>query len=304
MDLELAEDLGTLLSLERVDRDLFRARNANYGPRQTLYGGQVAAQCLLAAAATVEPGRLPHSLHGYFLRAGRLDLPIILEVDRDRDGRSFSARHVIAVQEGEVIFSMITSFHVEREGTEFDAAPRREVPPPEEVRRFPWNTVIEVREVTPTDFLKGVFSDCVWVRSATPLGDDPLLHRAALTFVSDLGTGFGQQERALIGRGGPSIDHSVWFHENLRGDDWMLVDLRPMKARSARGVYYGSVRDREGRLGATVHQEQLLLPGHASDMLREQAEQAAQAAADREAAVDTREPGDVRDAHDRHPSGH
>ena len=304
MELELAEDLGALLNLERVDRDLFRARNANYGPRQTLYGGQVAAQCLLAAAATVEPGRLPHSLHGYFLRAGRLDLPVILEVDRDRDGRSFSARHVIAVQDGEVIFSMITSFHVEREGTEFDAAPRREVAPPEEVRKFPWHTVIEVREVTPTNLLKGVFSDCVWVRSATPLGDDPLLHRAALTFVSDLGTGFGQQDRSLVGRGGPSIDHSVWFHEDIRGDDWMLVDLRPVKARSARGMYTGSVRDRTGRLGATVAQEQLMLPGSASDMMREQAEQAAQAAADREVAVDTREPGDVRWAQDRHPSGH
>ena len=113
MELELADDLATLLTLERVDRDLFRGRNANYGPRQTLYGGQVAAQCLLAAAATVEPDRLPHSFHGYFLRAGRVDLPVIFEVDRDRDGRSFSARHVVAVQDGEVIFSMITSFHVE-----------------------------------------------------------------------------------------------------------------------------------------------------------------------------------------------
>jgi acyl-CoA thioesterase-2 len=131
MDLELARDLGSLLTLERVDRDLFRGRNANYGPRQTLYGGQVAAQCLLAAAATVEPGRLPHSFHGYFLRAGRSDLPVVLEVDRDRDGRSFSARHVVALQEGEVIFSMVTSFHEESDGAVFDDAPRREAPAPD-----------------------------------------------------------------------------------------------------------------------------------------------------------------------------
>src|SRR5580658_7634403 len=130
MDPDRAEDLPSLLTLERVDRDLFRGRNANYGPRQTLYGGQVAAQCLLAAAATVEPDRLPHSLHGYFLRAGRSNLPVILEVDRDRDGRSFSARHVVALQDGEVIFSMVTSFHVEGEGSRFDDAPRREVPEP------------------------------------------------------------------------------------------------------------------------------------------------------------------------------
>ena len=123
MDLEMADDLTTLMTLERVDRDLFRGSNANYGPRQSLFGGQVAAQCLLAAAATVEPDRLPHSFHGYFLRAGRVDLPIIFEVDRDRDGRSFSARHVVAVQDGEVIFSMITSFHVESSGSVFDAAP-------------------------------------------------------------------------------------------------------------------------------------------------------------------------------------
>src|SRR5277367_1862739 len=141
MDLERAEDLHSLLTLERVDKDLFRGRNANYGPRRTLFGGQVAAQCLLAAAATVEPGRLPHSFHGYFLRAGRSDLPVILEVDRDRDGRSFSARHVVAVQDGEVIFSMITSFHVESEGGDFDDAPRRAVAAPEDTPKGGWNSL-------------------------------------------------------------------------------------------------------------------------------------------------------------------
>jgi acyl-CoA thioesterase II len=268
MDLELADDLASLLVLERVDRDLFRGRNANYGPRQTLYGGQVAAQCLLAAAATVEPGRLPHSLHGYFLRAGRADLPVIFEVDRDRDGRSFSARHVVAVQDGDVIFSMVTSFHEESESGTFDDAPCRSAPGPDDSPSKPWSTLLDVREVTPTDFLRGVFSDCIWARATTPLGDDALSHRAALTFLSDLGTGFGQQERSLIGRGGPSIDHSVWFQEDIRADDWVLVDLRPVKARSARGTYHGSLRDDHGRLGATLHQEQLLLPGSAADIVR------------------------------------
>lgn len=278
MELDLAEDLPSLLTLERVDRDLFRGRNANFGPRQTLYGGQVAAQCLLAAAATVEPDRLPHSLHGYFLRAGRSDVPVILEVDRDRDGRSFSARHVVAVQEGEVIFSMITSFHAESDGGDFDDAPKRAAPEPEDTPRGGWNALLEVREVTPTDFLKGVFTDCVWVRSAASLGADPLLHRAGLTFLSDLGTGFGQQHRSLIGRGGPSIDHSIWFQEDIRADDWVLVDLRPVKARSARGSYHGSLRDRHGVLGATVYQEQLLLPGSMAgvveEVLNREAEQA------------------------------
>ncbi len=280
MDLEMADDLATLLTLERVDRDLFRGLNANYGPRQTLFGGQVAAQCLLAAAGTVEPDRLPHSFHGYFLRAGRVDLPVIFEVDRDRDGRSFSARHVVAVQDGEVIFSMITSFHVEADGAHFDEAPRRDAPEPERVPHKAWSTLLEVREVTPTDFLKGVFTDALWVRSSTKLGDDPLMHRAGLTFLSDLGTGFGQQDRSLVGRGGPSIDHAMWFQEDIRADDWVLVDLRPVKARSARGAYHGSLRDRHGRLGATLYQEQLLLPGSAADMVRAEAEQIELAHAD------------------------
>jgi acyl-CoA thioesterase II len=301
-ELELAEDLASLLTLERVDRDLFRGRNANYGPRQTLYGGQVAAQCLLAAAATVEPDRLPHSFHGYFLRTGRVDLPVIFEVDRDRDGRSFSARHVNAVQEGEVIFSMVTSFHAERgvDGTDFDDAPWREAPEPESAPRKPWSTLLEVHEVTPTDFLRGVFSDCVWVRSTAPLGDDPLVHRAGLAFLSDLGTGFGQQDRKLVGRGGPSIDHSVWFQHDIRADDWVLVDLRPIKARSARGAYHGSVRDREGRLGATLYQEQLLLPGSAADTLRadEEFERVPPGDARREDAAERRE------AKEQHPAGH
>src|SRR5579864_3275223 len=130
---DLAGDLRSLLTLERVDRDLFRGRNANYGPRQTLYGGQVAAQCLLAAAATVEPDRLPHSLHGYFLRPGSSDLPVILQVDRDRDGRSFSARHVVALQGGEVIFSMSASFHHHEEGPEFSVEHDTGSTPPDDL---------------------------------------------------------------------------------------------------------------------------------------------------------------------------
>ena len=261
---DLAGDLRSLLTLERLDRDLFRGRNANYGPRQTLYGGQVAAQCLLAAAATVEVDRLPHSFHGYFLRPGRSDLPVLLQVDRDRDGRSFSARHVVAVQEGEVIFSMVTSFHADRDGGVFDDAPRREVPMPEETAKSGWIPLLEVREVTPTDFLRGVFTDCLWVRSVAGLGEEPLVHRAGLTYLSDLGSGFGQQQ-ALIGRGGPSIDHSMWFQADIRADDWVLVDLRPVKAVGGRGTYHGSLRDRRGLLGATLYQEHLLLPGSFAD---------------------------------------
>jgi acyl-CoA thioesterase-2 len=260
MTVGFASDLPSLLTLERIDKNIFRARNADYGQRPTLYGGQVAAQSLLAAAATVEPDRQPHSLHGYFLRAGRSDVPVVLEVDRDRDGRSFSARHVVAMQDGEVIFSMICSFQLERDGSVFDGAPSRQVPGPESAPRGGWNALLEVREVTPTDFERGVFSDCLWVRSALSLGESTLTHRAALTYLSDLGTGFGQQDRDLLGRGGPSIDHAMWFQEPIRADEWVLVDLKPVKARAGRGTYHGSLRDEAGCLGATLYQEQLLTP--------------------------------------------
>ncbi|HEY1831621.1 MAG TPA: acyl-CoA thioesterase domain-containing protein [Acidimicrobiales bacterium] len=262
-----APDLPSLLTLEQIDTNIFRGRNADYGRRLTLYGGQVAAQSLLAAAATVEPDRHPHSFHSYFLRAGRSDVPLILQVDRDRDGRSFSARHVSAVQDGEVIFSMVCSFHREGDGSVFDGAPLRKVPGPDAAPVGGWNTLLDVREVTPTDFARGVLSDCLWVRSAVALGERPLLQRAGLTYLSDLGTGFGQQGRELLGRGGPSIDHSMWFQEPVRSDDWVLVDLRPVKARAGRGTYHGSMRDQEGRLGATLYQEHLLTPGSPADNL-------------------------------------
>ncbi len=256
----LVSDLPSLLELEPLESDLFRACNADHGGRTTLYGGQVAAQALLAAAATVEEGRVPHSFHGYFLRAGRPDQPVLLRVDRDRDGGSFSARHVVAVQDGAVIFSMLASFHRERSGAVVDALPRRDVPPPEATPVGGWNSLLDVREVTPTDFANHVFTDCVWVRSATPLGDDPLVHIGALTYLSDLGSGFGQQDRAVLGLGGPSIDHAMWFQDPIRADEWVLLDLGPVKARAGRGVYQGSLRDRSGRLGATLLQETLLLP--------------------------------------------
>jgi acyl-CoA thioesterase len=120
-----------------------------------------------------------------------------------------------------------------------------------------------------------------------------------LTYLSDLGTGFGQQDRALVGRGGPSIDHSVWFQEDIRADDWVLVDLVPVKARSARGCYHGSLRDRDGLLGATIYQEQLLLPGSAADML------AATLPSNEDQPVnrDPEEAAARRGAHDEHPAG-
>jgi hypothetical protein len=176
---------------------------------------------------------------------------------------------------------MVTSFHVELEEAdgdgEFDDAPRREVPEPSATRLGGYNPLLEVREVTPTDFLKGVFTDCAWVRSLTPLGEDVLVHRAGLVYLSDIGTGFGQKPASLVGRGGP------------------------VKARNARGCYQGSLRDSNGLLGATLYQEHLLLPGAMSEVaeavLRREAELAAR---------EGREPRGMEElqrAHREHPAG-
>ncbi len=253
--------LAELLELEQLDRDLFRGENEDgAGKRLSLYGGQVAAQALRAAGMTVPQDRLPHSLHGYFLRPGRVDRQVILHVDRDRDGGSFSARHVRAIQEGEVIFSMVASFHKREESPTYDAVPTRGGVDPSTLPSRPSPFLVEIREVTPTRIAHGQVrhSDSLWVRASSPLPDDPLVHACALAYVSDLGSGFGQVEVPDLSAGGPSIDHSLWFHDQIRADEWLLLELWPLKASGSRGVYSGSLRSQDGRLGVLLTQEMLL----------------------------------------------
>jgi acyl-CoA thioesterase-2 len=257
--------LAALLDLEVLDRDLFRGENEEgAASRMSLYGGQVAAQALRAAGATVPAERWPHSLHGYFLRPGRVDRPVLLHVDRDRDGGSFSARHVRAVQDGEVIFSMVASFQEHQDSATFDAVPTRGGPDPSDLPARSSPFLVEVREVTPTRIGDGQVrhSDSLWVRASTPLPDDPLVHACAVAYVSDLGSGFGQVEVPGLPAGGPSIDHSLWFHDPIRADEWMLLELWPLKASGARGVYSGSLRSEDGRLGVLLTQEMLLRDRH------------------------------------------
>lgn len=245
-----------------LDRDLFRAPNeeAAANSRHSLFGGQVAGQALRAAGMTVPDDRVPHSLHGYFLRPGQADRRVILHVDRDRDGGSFSARHVRAVQDGAVIFSMIASFHAPEPGVTYDVVPTRGGDDPDDLAVRPSALSMEVREVTPTRIGDGQIrhSDRLWVRAASKLPDDPLVHACAVAYVSDLGSGFGQVDVEGLPAGGPSIDHSVWFHAHVRADEWMLLELWPLKASNARGVYHGSLRSRSGELGAVFAQEMLL----------------------------------------------
>ncbi len=258
-----AEALDAVLELELLDRDLYRAQHGVQArARRALYGGQVAAQALRAAGSTVPEGRVPHSLHGYFLRPGQVARPVLFHVDRDRDGRSFSARHVSAVQDGEVIFSMLASFHVPEESPNFDAVATRGVAEPPGGLSPRGDLLVEVREITPTRLEDEQirYSDRLWVRSAGLLPDDRLVHACALTYLSDLGSGFGQVDLRGLGTGGPSIDHSIWFHEPIAADEWTLLELRPLKATSLRGVYQGTLRSHDGRLGAMIIQETLLRP--------------------------------------------
>jgi acyl-CoA thioesterase-2 len=260
-------DLVGLLDLEELDTDLYRGINETDADlRPALFGGQVAAQALRAAALTVPEGRAPHSLHGYFLRPGRAERLVILKVSRDRDGKSFSARHVVAVQNGEVIFSMSASFQEPRPSEEYVIDRPMADQGPDDLKPFNFMRLHSPLDVRPFPPMVPVEPDewpvpaRLWARSKQPLPDDPLIHACALTYLSDLGSGFGDGQASGVPRGGPSIDHAVWFHHPIRMDEWVFLDQWPLKASGSRGVYSGSMRDQQGRLGAVLTQEILFRP--------------------------------------------
>ena len=257
-----------LLDLEYVEEDLYRSR-ALYDAPWGMYGGQAAAQALYAAGLTVDKDRLPHSLHGYFVRRGDPLRPTLFRVDRDRDGRSFSARRVVAVQDGAVIFSLSASFAVPAvPAVPADSAgsgrlgppPDRESDPvfdlPDRDPLRPWthpkHPSFEFRPVDPTERLPSRF----WIKCTTELPDDPLVHAAVLAYTSDISSGL----IAFEGDGtitGPSLDHAVWFHRPARMDGWMWQDLTPRTLAGGRGWYTGSIHAADGAHVASVAQEQL-----------------------------------------------
>jgi acyl-CoA thioesterase-2 len=263
------ERLLWLLELERLDRDLFRARSPRHRPNGRLFGGQVAAQALRAATLTVEVDHHPHSLHGYFLRPGLPRRPLILSVDRIRDGRSFTTRRVVALQDGEAIFALEASFHQDEAGGEFQTPIALDVPAPDaavsEENAFTSDSSspFEMRAVSSPDSGEPFASTRrVWVRTNGALPDDRALHACVLTYISDMGAVMAARKALRIpwGSGGmaASLDHALWFHRPIRPDGWVLFDLRPLSNAGSRGLVLGTMHDESGVHGASMTQEALV----------------------------------------------
>ncbi len=251
-----------LLALETIERDLFRGRNEipDNGHRN-IFGGQIAAQALKAAGMTVTD-RWPHSFHGYFLRPGRRASPVIFKVERDRDGRSFSARRVRAIQDGKVIFDLTASFQVDESGPELSPIPPEKPPEPEACPPEPFNSnfpAVEARMAAPVVLGPSGHeaSPTLWVRCPDALGDHRLNHACVLAYTSDISSGFvGSPVRGQ--GGGASIDHAMWFQHPVRTDDWMLLHMWPALAGGARGLYQGSIHRHDGTAAALFAQQCLL----------------------------------------------
>lgn len=272
------DDLIELLDLEAIEVNIFRGVSPDEN-RQRVFGGQVAAQALMAAARTVDVGSV-HSLHSYFLRPGDPYVPILYEVDRIRDGRSFTTRRVVAIQHGRAIFNMAASFHVDEPGLDHQV-PMPEVPPPESLpdlrtRMAPWAEQmgswferprpIDTRYV---DFVPPGSHEPLppisraWMRADGELPDDPLLHTCVLTYLSDMTL----LDTTLLphGRGGwgdeimmASLDHVMWFHRPFRADEWLLYVQDTPSTSNALGLARGTIFTHDGALAVSVVQEGLI----------------------------------------------
>jgi acyl-CoA thioesterase-2 len=282
---EILDALIRQLDLEQLEVNLFRGQSKDlWGPR--VFGGQVIGQALVAAERTIE-GRVPHSLHAYFLLPGDSDAPIVYQVERVRDGRSFSARRVQAIQHGRPILSMIASFQAPEEGLEH-AAPMPDVPPPDlltpqtelnqrwlsEAGPVPARTAeallapsaIEFRPVEPRNPFQpspGEPRQAVWFRAVDRVPDDPRTHRCILAYATDyslVGTALRPHGRSWYQPSMvvASIDHALWFHRAARVDDWLLYAMDSPSAQGARGLARGLIYDASGRLVASVAQEGLM----------------------------------------------
>ena len=279
----LVGELIDLLQLERLEENLFRGQSRDIGTRY-VFGGQVLGQALSAAQRTVDPARAVHSLHAYFLRAGDIEAPIVYEVDRARNGKSFSVRRVVAIQHGQTIFNFSASFQISEAGVEHQMSmpdvpqPEDLVPPeplpPAELAKIPvklqrWLGMkgpFEFRHVYPRNELnppKRPPFQQVWFRLIDRAPDDPTLHRAMLAYASDFhligtatlahGVSFLQSHVQMA-----SLDHALWFHRPFRVDEWLLYACDSPSAQGARGLTRGMIYTRDGALVASTAQEGMI----------------------------------------------
>jgi acyl-CoA thioesterase-2 len=275
------DDLVTLLDLEVIEVNIFRGFSPEEN-RVRVFGGQVAGQSLVAAARTVdEASRQVHSLHAYFLRPGDPTAPILYEVDRLRDGRSFTTRRVVAIQHGEVIFNLQASFHAHEPGLDWQIPAPLNLPDPDSLPDFKTRMApfkeqmgewydrprpIDLRYIDGAPYERaGVESTSqkVWLRADGSLPDDPVLHACIATYASDmtlldttlLPHGLGWSEGGVQMA---SLDHAMWFHRPFRADDWHLYDQHAISTSSGRGLAGGSIYTKDGHLAVTVVQEGLI----------------------------------------------
>ena len=274
--------LLAILNLETLEQNLFRGLSPQVG-WQRVFGGQVIGQALVAACRTVE-GRSPHSMHAYFLIGGDPKVPIIYEVDRIRDGKSFTTRRVVAIQHGQAIFTLMVSFHNDEPGLEHQAE-MPNVPPPEDLpneaeikatilpnmpeavqRYYKSERPIELRPVEYGRYLgqkseSGKFN--VWIKATGKLPDDPAIHQCVLAYASDmslLNTALVPHGRSLFEKEfmGASLDHALWLHRPFRADDWLLYAQESPSMTGSRGFARGLIYRRDGALVASVAQEGLV----------------------------------------------
>jgi acyl-CoA thioesterase II len=274
------DDLIALLDLEPIEVNIFRGTSPDV-EAQRVFGGQVAGQALVAAARTVDADRLVHSLHAYFLRPGDPSVPILYEVDRIRDGRSFTTRRVVAIQHGRAIFNLQCSFHIHEGGFDHEAPMPTDVPDPDALPDFKqrwaeWADVLGewYDRDRPIDSRNADWEPLdrknplpphqrVWLRADGRLPDDPVLHACIVTYASDMSlldttllphaVGAIEKDIAMA-----SLDHAMWFHRAFRADEWLLYDQDSPSASGGRGIARGSIFTHDGHLAVTVVQEGLI----------------------------------------------
>jgi acyl-CoA thioesterase-2 len=274
------DELVKLLDLEPIEVNIFRGSSPDER-RQRVFGGQVAGQALVAAGRTVERGRV-HSLHAYFLRPGDPTVPILYDVDRIRDGRSFTTRRVVAIQHGRAIFNLSASFHVDEQGFDHQL-PMPETTDPDELPTFeermrPYAEKMGDWYTRPRPFDQRYVADPlrasphrgprephqqVWLRADGSLDDEPLLHACMVAYASDmtlLDSILMPHQRAWDDPGVmmASLDHAMWFHRPIRADEWFLYDQHSPTATGGRGLAMGHIFTRDGRLAVSVVQEGLV----------------------------------------------